>query len=336
MTQRQAVSVATILGMVVLVLLLVVCHPFSWGSELEVAVTGTSVSEAAVSGSGVSGTAVSGGAVLSGSAKGFYSSSVTGGAVTGSAIAIGSGNTLVTRIAMPDGYVRTEDTQDSLAYFLRNYPLRKDKSKVKLYDGSYKVNQDAHVAIFKLPLEKENLQQCADSIIRVYAEYYYKTGQYDKIVFRFVDGFEADYSKWRAGARIEVGANGAQWTDGTAADESYAAFKKYLRMVFSYANTTSLKSEFTATDISRMQIGDIFLQDGSSGHVVMVADLCENAEGKKAFLLAQGSTPAQQFHVLKNPAHEDDPWYYEEELTYPLKTPEFTFQEGSLMHRNDG
>ena len=68
----------------------------------------------------------------------------------------------------------------------------------------------------------------------------------------------------------------------------------------------------------------------------MVVDLCENADGKKAFLLAQGYMPAQQFHVLKNPAHEDDPCYYEEEVTYPFHTPEYTFQKGSLKRLNYG
>ena len=52
---------------------------------------------------------------------------------------------------------------------------------------------------------------------------------------------------------------------------------------------------------------------------------------EKAFLLAQGYMPAQEFHVLKNPLHEDDPWYYVSELSYPLRTPEYTFNEGSLM-----
>ena len=79
-------------------------------------------------------------------------------------------------------------------------------------------------------------------------------------------------------------------------------------------------------------VGDIFIQSGSPGHVVMVVDISENLEGKKAFLLAQGYMPAQEFHLLKNPLHEDDPWYYEEEVTYPFETPEYTFKKGSLRH----
>lgn len=39
---------------------------------------------------------------------------------------------------------------------------------------------------------------------------------------------------------------------------------------------------------------------------------------------------------IKNPAHEDDPWYYEDEVTYPFHTPEYTFQKGSLKRLNYG
>ena len=52
--------------------------------------------------------------------------------------------------------------------------------------------------------------------------------------------------------------------------------------------------------------------------------------GGKAFLLGQGFMPAQQFHILKNPLHEEDPWYYVDEISYPLQTAEFTFEKGSL------
>ena len=103
-------------------------------------------------------------------------------------------------------------------------------------------------------------------------------------------------------------------------------------MVFAYSSTISLKRETKKTSLKKLQIGDIFIQSGSPGHVVMVVDVCENTEGKKAFLLAQGYMPAQEFHLLKNPVHEASPWYYEDEVTYPFETPEYTFDEGSLRH----
>lgn len=83
-----------------------------------------------------------------------------------------SGMTLESRIHTSDGYTRTKEADGSLAEFLRNYAMEPDQSPVLLYDGSKKRNQKAHVAVFDLPLEHEDLQQCADSVIRVYAEYF--------------------------------------------------------------------------------------------------------------------------------------------------------------------
>lgn len=241
-----------------------------------------------------------------------------------------SGKTLMTRIETPDLYTRKKVKDNTLTAFMRNYPLKDDGSPVLLYDKSQKGNQSSHVAVFQLPIENEDLQQCADSVIRVYAEYFYQTKQYERISFQFVDGFQADYLKWRKGYRIKFNNKGkAYYVKMTTTDTSYQCFQKYLRIIFAYASTLSLKAESKSIKLSSLRVGDIFLKAGSPGHVVMVVDVCQNKEGKKAFLLAQGYMPAQEFHILKNPLHKDM-WYYEDEVTYPFKTPEYTFDKGSL------
>lgn len=57
-----------------------------------------------------------------------------------------------------------------------------------------------------------------------------------------------------------------------------------------------MESESTKIDLKDAAVGDVFLKGGSPGHVVMIVDMCENENGKKAFLLAQGFMPAQEFH----------------------------------------
>lgn len=241
------------------------------------------------------------------------------------------GMTLDTRICTPEGYTRVEADADSLTTFLRDYPMKVDGSEVLLYDGSPKGNQRAHAAIFSLPIEAENLQQCADSVMRVYAEYCWHNGLADRIAFCFTNGFLAEYGKWRDGYRIAVNGNDISWTASAGYDDSYETFQKYMRMVFAYAGTLSMDTyESAPITLDELQVGDVFLKGGSPGHVVMVVDVCENESGDKAFLLGQGYMPAQEFHVIKNPAHTDDPWYYENEVTYPFRTPEYTFPEGSL------
>lgn len=240
------------------------------------------------------------------------------------------GNTLEKRICPPNGYERKKEDGNSLASFLREYPLKKAGEPVMLYNGRKKTNQDAHVAVFKLPLENEDLQQCADSVMRVYAEYFWHTKQEERISFRFVDGFQAEYGRWRRGDRIRVGETQSGWVQGGTPDNSYEAFVKYLRIVFAYSSTLSMEEESKKIQLSDIRVGDIFLRGGSPGHVVMIVDVCKREDGKKAFLLGQGYMPAQEFHLLKNPKHEEDPWYYEDEVSYPFETPEYSFEKGSL------
>lgn len=245
-----------------------------------------------------------------------------------------TGMTLETRINVPDGFTRVEALSGSFAAFVRGYEMKPDKSKVLLYDGNPKGNQEAHVAVFKLPIEKYDLQQCADSVMRMYAEYYWHSKQYNKIGFHFVSGFNAIYSKWIQGYNISVSGNSVLWVRDSRCDASYESFKKYLRMVFNYASTLSMDKESKPINIKDIQVGDLFIIGGSPGHVVMVVDVAVNAQGKKAFLLAQGYMPAQEFHVLKNPVSETDMWYYEENFTYPLDTPEYGFDQGTLKRPN--
>lgn len=241
-----------------------------------------------------------------------------------------TGMTLESRINVPEGYKRTEAEEGSLTEFLRTYSLKEHGSPVLLYDGSEKRNQNAHVAVFQLPIETRDLQQCADSVMRVYAEYYWETEQYEKIQIHFTNGFLAEYDKWREGYRISVEGNDVSWVKSAGYDDTYEAFVKYMRMVFTYAGTLSMEQEAEPVSVEEVRVGDVILKGGSPGHVVMIVDMCENKQGDKAFLLAQGYMPAQEFHVLKNPLHEENPWYYKEELTGSIRTPEYGFGEGAL------
>ncbi len=241
------------------------------------------------------------------------------------------GTCIVERFYTPDGYARESYEADSFAYFVQHYPLYEYGRNVYLYDGNEKKRQDCHVSVFQMDVVSGDLQQCADSVIRMYAEYLYQNSQYSKMQFHFVSGFNCDFSTWVKGNRVKVEGSDCIWYSAGGYDDSKESFEKYLRVVFSYASTLSMQRESSRIELEELEIGDIFIKGGSPGHVVMVVDVCTNENGEKAFLLAQGYMPAQEFHILKNMAHEDDPWYYENEMEYPFETPEYDFEEGSLM-----
>lgn len=246
-----------------------------------------------------------------------------------------NGTTMETRIHAPAGYSRIPSSPEELTGFLRELPLKKAGSKIMLYDGSEKGYQEGHAAVFDLDIGKKDLQQCADSIIRIYAEYYWSIGAYDKIAFQLTNGFLMNYTKWRDGYRIVVAGNDVRWKKSRDYDNSYEEFRNYLEKVFIYAGTLSLSRECEPVDMEEILPGDMFLYGGSPGHCVLIVDIAEDRNGNRCYLLAQGYMPAQDFHILKNPLHTEDPWYYASELSYPLRTPEWTFEEGSAVRWGD-
>jgi hypothetical protein len=130
--------------------------------------------------------------------------------------------------------------------------------------------------------------------------------------------------------RPRVAGRKTEWQKTAGTDASYASFRRYLDSVFSYAGTLSLARELEpVADASHIEAGDVFIQGGSPGHAVIVVDVAEDAQGRRAVLLAQSYMPAQDIHVLRNPKSPDNPWYVIEG-DKPLTTPEWYFPAGSL------
>lgn len=245
------------------------------------------------------------------------------------------GDSLDSRIMVPKGYSRVSSTSDEITGFIRTIPLKDDGSKVLKYNGNPIYNQDNHVAVFDMDIGDRDLQQCADSVMRIYGEYYWSLENYDQIAFHLTNGFYMNYTKWRDGYRIKVEGNNVSWIKSASYDDSYETFNKYMEMVFAYAGTLSLTAESKPIPLDDLLPGDMLLEGGSPGHCLMIVDMAFNEHGNKCYLLAQGYMPAQDFHILTNPLHPEDPWYYEEEMSFPIRTPSWTFDEGSLMRWGD-
>lgn len=240
------------------------------------------------------------------------------------------GATLEQRFPVPAGYERSPVPKGSFGEFLRGLSLKPQGTQVKFYDGRIK-SRDVHEAVIDLDVGSRDLQQCADAVIRLRAEYLFKEGKYGEIRFNFTSGFTAEYSKWRDGYRVKVVGNSVSWVKTAAYSSEYQEFRKYLDTVFAYAGTLSLAKEMNPVQKEEMQIGDVFIQGGSPGHCVIVADMAEDPEtGQKLFMLAQSYMPAQDIHILKNNNDPDlSPWYPLDFYDI-LNTPEWTFKKEDL------
>ncbi len=242
-----------------------------------------------------------------------------------------AGTTVEERFLLPEGFSRVEIEEGSFQQYLRGLGLKPHGSKVLYFDGREKNKENVYAAVVDMEIGSRDLQQCADAIIRLRAEYFYGRGEYDKIHFNFTNGFRVDYTKWMEGYRIAVDGNNTSWVKRTEASSSYESFRKYLDIVFAYAGTISLEKELETVELADMEIGDVFIQGGSPGHAVIVVDMAENKEtGERIFMLAQSYMPAQEIQILHNPENESiSPWY---SISFgdTLKTPEWTFDSSAL------
>jgi len=240
-------------------------------------------------------------------------------------------DSIIDRIRPPRGYGYERHAQGSFEEWLLHLPLKSGRPPVYLHNGRKKVNQTAHAAVFDLDVGSENLQQCADAIIRLRAEYLYSQGRDEDIHFNFTSGHRADFVRWENGYRPRVSGNRVSWKKVAGQDSSYAALRGYLRVVFTYAGTASLAREVTPVpNTQQIRAGDVFITPGSPGHAVLVVATSVNARGQRLFLLAQSYMPAQDVHLLKNPLEPDlSPWYEIPERDR-LVTPEWVFWASDL------
>jgi hypothetical protein len=216
--------------------------------------------------------------------------------------------TNINSIPVPQGYTRITADSNSFGGWLRRIVL-KDDNTVHLYNGTEKKNQTAQYAVMNISVGDKDLQQCADAVMRLRAEYLFAQKRFNEIVF--YDNNNTPYSFSIPYTKVH--------------------FMYYLRQVFGMCGSASLSKQLKAkTNFKSIEPGDVLIRGGFPGHAVIVADVAVNKEGKKIFMLAQSYMPAQEIHILKNPmSHELTPWY-EVTATEKIITPEYIFNCNEL------
>ncbi len=244
------------------------------------------------------------------------------------------GKTIQQRVIVPAGYTRMQSATGSFSAYVQQLPLLPDGTPVHYYNGREKPNKGIYVAVVDMNIGNKDLQQCADVVMHVRADYLYKSNMRDKIKFTFTSGFVADYSKWKQGYRISVQGNKCTWVKSRQPSDSYNTFAEYMDMVYNYCGSLSLSRELKKIRYEEIRPGDVLIKGGSPGHAEMIMDVATNKAGHKIYLLAQSYMPAQQMQLLENPSDAGlSPWYEVKGTT--INTPEWDFTADQVMRFAD-
>ena len=150
--------------------------------------------------------------------------------------------------------------KNSWQYFLQHLPVT--DGPILDYTGHRVAFQEKHTGIVNYDVGTRDLQQCADALIRLRAEYLYSRQRYNEIGFHFVNG---KFYTWNAYCKgIKIISNGRDITTGQASAYTHESLRKYLDIVYEYASTISLAKELKAAD--NLAVGTVIIHPGSPGH----------------------------------------------------------------------
>jgi hypothetical protein len=216
---------------------------------------------------------------------------------------------ILTRFGTPAGYVQQKVAPGSFAEWLQKLPLKPVGTHTKTYTGDIAITDLETAAVVDISVGKQDLQQCADVVMRLRGEYLYQAKRYKEISFNFVSGFKCDYIHYANGYRY----SNNNWVLKAKKNYGYSTFMRYMELVFAYAGTPSLEKELhPVTNPNELKAGDVFIHGGSPGHCFIVMDVVENNQHKKQFLLAQSFMPAQNLQILQQAAGH---WFTTDKLS---------------------
>lgn len=246
------------------------------------------------------------------------------------------GDSIATRVKVPKGYTRVQYPKGTFQEFIQKYPLKPFGAQVINYDATKYFYQEGHIGVLDLSVPKNGLQQCADALIRLRSEYLWKKNKKAKIGFEFTSGHYCSWKKYAEGFRPKIKGNKVSFHKTASKNSSKENFYKYLNLIYMYSGTLSLYNELPkVTSKNKLQIGDMLVYPGTPGHIIMLVDEIKDSVGEKRFILAQGNTPAQSVHILKNPnGNEKKPWY-KIEMNARIEVPGYYFENARFIRFKD-
>jgi hypothetical protein len=198
--------------------------------------------------------------------------------------------------------------RDSWPWFLQHLPT--ENKPILDFRGNLIGNQEKHFAILTYDVGSTDLQQCADALMRLRSEYLFSQKKYAQIGFHFNSGIYYSWTDYLNGMRpIFKRRQQVLARTNATAEPSHTSLRKWLDIVYTYANTVSLCRELKKAD--GLQTGTVIIFPGNPGHCCMIMDEAVTDIQDTVFKLVEGYMPAQSIYVLSNPYEPEwSPWYH--------------------------
>jgi hypothetical protein len=240
--------------------------------------------------------------------------------------------TIADSVAVPAGFRRVAVAPGSFAEWLRDLPLKPAGSEVALHDGRPVADHGTVAAVVDVDVGRSDLQQCADAVMRLRAEYLFSRRLTGLIGFELYPGGRYRFDAYAEGLTPTLAGDRIAWQSGPPQDLTHASLRRWLDIVYAFASTRTLAHELQPVGpMGDAAIGDVFIHPGAPGHAVIIIDLAvDPADDRTLALLAQSSTPARDVHVLRNTVEPGLGAWFALAAGRPLVTPGRVFAPEEL------
>jgi hypothetical protein len=214
------------------------------------------------------------------------------------------------RFAAPAGHSRVPLDPGTFGAWLRGLPVRLDRDRVLSHRGGEIAAPAA--AVVALDVGAGDLQQCADTVIRLHAEHLWSAGRGETAAYHLTNGDLWRFSDWVRGEILTAEGSRVTRSPGPPRAADHRSFRRWLQRLFVWAGTRSLATDSRPLPPGEaIRPGDLFLDPGGPGHAVLVLDVAVPQSGPAVALLGQGFMPAQELHVLRGrgPGVLDGVWF---------------------------
>lgn len=215
--------------------------------------------------------------------------------------------------------------KESWAYFLQHLPEK--EGAIVDYREQEVAGQEKMFSLINYDVGKRDLQQCADALMRLRAEYLFARQRYKEIRFHFTNGTLYTFEAYVNGLRPVPSGKSVRFITTQPASYTHPHLRAYLDYVYAYAGTISLAGELKPAD--GFAIGTVVITPGSPGHCMIITDMATTPAGDTLYKLVEGYTPAQSIYVLRNNS-TPQLGYWHRLRNGPISTASYTFQTYQL------
>ena len=217
---------------------------------------------------------------------------------------------LAQRLPPPPGFTRLPVVSASWGEWLRYLPLKPPGSAVLSFQAKIIRPGDASDIAAVVDLDVRKRQECADTLMRLRAEYLLWANRGDEVIFpQPPHGPAISWPSWQQGFRPKLQGGQMRFARTNPTGTSREAFDHYLNCVFTWCDTDTLVAASRRVKPTDIQVGDFFVQGEKrqrNGHAALIVDLARDASGATIALIVQGHQPAQSAQVPSDPTR--GPW----------------------------